>query len=41
MTVATTGQALQKDIGRRKVLRAAFTDNPFVEGDGLSPHGRR
>jgi hypothetical protein len=41
MTVATTGQAMQKGIGWRKALRAAITDNPFVKGEGLSPKARR
>jgi hypothetical protein len=41
MTVATTGQALQKGIGWRKALRAALADNPFVKGEGLSPKARR
>ena len=41
MTVATTGQALQKGIGWRKALRAAIADNPFVKGEGLSPRTRR
>jgi len=41
MTVATTGQALQKGIGWRKALRAALADNPFVKGEGLSPRTRR
>lgn len=41
MTVATTGQAMQKGIGWRKALRAALTDNPFVKGEGLSPKARR
>jgi hypothetical protein len=41
MTVATTGQALQKGIGWRKALRAALADNPFVKGEGLSPKTRR
>ena len=41
MTVATTGQAMQKGIGWRKALRAALADNPFVKGDGLSPRARR
>ena len=41
MTVATTGQANQKNIGWRKALRAALADNPFVKGDGLSPRARR
>lgn len=41
MTVATTGQALQKGIGWRKALRAALADNPFVKGEGLSPRARR
>ena len=41
MTVATTGQAMQKGIGRRKALRAALADNLFVKGEGLSPKARR
>lgn len=41
MTVATTGQALQKGIGWRRALRAALADNPFVKGEGLSPRARR
>lgn len=41
MTVATTGQALQKGIGWRKALRAALADNPFIKGEGLSPKSRR
>ena len=41
MTVATTGQALQKGIGWRRALRAALADNPFVKGEGLSPRTRR
>ena len=41
MTVATTGQAMQKGIGWRKALRAAIADNPFVKGEGLSPQARR
>lgn len=41
MTVATTGQALQKGIGWRKALRFALTDNPFVKGEGISPRARR
>lgn len=41
MTVATTGQALQKGIGWRKALRAAIADNPFVKGEGMSPRSRR
>ncbi len=41
MTVATTGQAMQKGLGWRKALRAAITDNPFVKGEGLSPKARR
>lgn len=41
MTVATTGQAMQKGVGWRKALRAALTDNPFVKGEGLSPRARR
>jgi len=31
--VATSGQALQKGVGWRKVLRAASADNPFVQGE--------
>lgn len=41
MTVANTGQALQKGIGWRKALRAALADNPFVKGEGMSPRARR
>jgi hypothetical protein len=41
MTVASTGQALQKGIGWRKALRAALADNPFIKGEGLSPKSRR
>ena len=41
MTVATTGQALQKGVGWRKALRAALADNPFVKGEGMSPRSRR
>jgi hypothetical protein len=41
MTVATTGQALQKGIGWRKGLRAALADNPFIKGEGMSPRARR
>jgi len=41
MTVATTGQAIQKGIGWRRALRAAIADNPFVVGEGLSPSARR
>jgi len=41
MTVATTGQAMQKGIGWRKALRAAIADSMFVKGEGLSPKARR
>ncbi len=41
MTAATTGQAMQKDVGWRKALRAALADNPFVKGEGFSPKARR
>lgn len=41
MTIATTGQAMQKGIGWRKALRAALADNPFIKGEGLSPKSRR
>lgn len=41
MTVATTGQAMQKGVGWRKALRAALADNPFIKGEGLSPKARR
>ena len=41
MTVATTGQAMQKGLGWRKALRAAIADNPFVKGEGLPPRARR
>lgn len=41
MTVATTGQALQKGIGWRKALRAALSDNAFIKGEGMPPRARR
>jgi len=41
MTVATTGQALQKGVGWRKALRDAIADNPILEGSGMSPKARR
>jgi hypothetical protein len=41
MTVATTGQAMQKGVGWRKALRAAIADNAFVRGEGMSPRARR
>jgi len=41
MTVASTGQAMQKGLGWRKALRAALADNPFIKGEGLSPRARR
>ncbi len=41
MTVATTGQAMQKGLGWRKALRAALADTPFVKGEGMSPRARR
>jgi len=41
MAVATTGQALKKEIGWRKALRFAIADNPFVKGEGSSPKQRR
>ncbi|HVT29814.1 MAG TPA: DUF3780 domain-containing protein [Lacipirellulaceae bacterium] len=41
MTVATTGQAMQRGIGWRKALRAALADNPFIKGEGVSPRARR
>jgi len=41
MTVATTGQAMQRGVGWRKALRAALTENPFVKGEGSSPKSRR
>lgn len=41
MTVATTGQAMQKGVGWRKALRAAIADNAFVKGEGMSPRARR
>ena len=41
ISVATTGQALQRGLGWRKALRAAIADNPFVKGEGLSPKARR
>ena len=41
MTVATTGQAMQKGLGWRKALRSALADNPYVKGEGMSPRARR
>jgi hypothetical protein len=41
MTVATSGQALQKGMGWRRALRAAIADNPFVKGEGMPPSARR
>ena len=41
MTVATTGQAMQKGLGWRKALRAALADTPFIKGEGMSPRARR
>jgi len=41
MTVATTGQAMQRGLGWRKALRAAIADNPFVKSEGMSPRSRR
>lgn len=41
MTVATTGQAMQKGVGWRKALRAALAENQFVKGEGSSPKSRR
>ena len=41
MTVATTGQAMQKGIGWRKALRSALADSLFVKGEGLPPRARR
>lgn len=41
MTVATTGQAMQRGVGWRKALRAALADNPYVKGEGISPRARR
>lgn len=41
MTVATTGQAMQKGLGWRKALRAALADSPFIKGEGMSPRDRR
>lgn len=41
MTVATTGQALQKGMGWRKALRAALSDHAFIKGEGMSPRARR
>ena len=37
MTVATTGQTMQKSTGWRKALRAALADNLFVKAQGLPP----
>ncbi|MSR33176.1 MAG: DUF3780 domain-containing protein [Gemmataceae bacterium] len=41
MAVATTGQALKKEIGWRKALRFALAENPFIKGEGSSPKQRR
>ena len=41
MTVATTGQAMQKGLVWRKAPRAAIADHPFVTGGGLSARARR
>jgi hypothetical protein len=41
MTVATTGQAMNKSVGWRKALRAALSDNPFIKGEGVAPKSRR
>ncbi len=41
MTVATTGQAMQRGVGWRKALRAALAENPFVKGEGSPPKSRR
>jgi hypothetical protein len=41
MAVATTGQALKKEIGWRKALRFALADNPFIKGEGSLPKQRR
>ncbi len=40
MTVATTGQAHQRE-GWRRALRAALAENRFVRGEGLPPKARR
>ena len=42
MTVASTGQALQRNVGWRKALRFALTENPMApKGEGLAPRSRR
>jgi hypothetical protein len=42
MTVASTGQALQRNVGWRKAVRFALTENPLVpKGEGLAPRSRR
>ncbi len=42
MTVASTGQALQRNVGWRRALRFALTENPMApKGEGLAPRSRR
>lgn len=42
MTVSSTGQALQRNVGWRKALRFALTENPAApKGEGLAPRSRR
>jgi len=41
MTAAATGQAQQKNIGWRKALRFALTENPLIKGEGISPRDRK
>jgi len=41
MTAAATGQAQQRNIGWRKALRFALTENPVVKGEGLAPRTRK
>jgi hypothetical protein len=41
MTVATTGQAMQKGLDWRKAPRAAIVDHSFVKGEGLYARARR
>ena len=41
MTVATTGQALQRGVGWRRALRYALADAPFVKSEVLASRQRR
>ena len=41
MTAGATGQADQRNIGWRKALRFALTENPIIKGQGLAPRSRK